>query len=78
MDSWCVKREFESLNFRIPDSRRLSSKYTNTFVAVQKKYVKTKCCWTTKTIMHNGGEGFKYGVRMIFHMGGKSTSSTKN
>jgi hypothetical protein len=27
--------------------------------------------------MHNGGEGFKYGVRMIFHMGGKSTSSTK-
>jgi hypothetical protein len=29
------------------------------------------------TIMHNGGEGFKYGVRLIFHLGGKSTSSTK-
>jgi hypothetical protein len=39
--------------------------------------VKTKCCGQP-TIMHNGGEGFKYGVRMIFHMGGKSTSSTKN
>jgi hypothetical protein len=27
--------------------------------------------------MHNGGEGFKYGVRLIFHLGGKSTSSAK-
>jgi hypothetical protein len=65
MDSWCVKREFESiLNFRIPDSRRLSSKYTNTFVAVQK--YKRPNAVGQPTIMHNGGEGFKYGVRMIF------------
>jgi hypothetical protein len=27
--------------------------------------------------MHNGGEGFKYGVRLIFHMGGMTTSSAK-
>jgi hypothetical protein len=66
MDSWCVKREFESiLNFRIPDSRRLSSKYTNTFVAVQKIWLRPNAVGQP-TIMHNG-EGFKYGVRMIFH-----------
>jgi hypothetical protein len=65
MDSWCVKREFESiLNFRIPDSRRLSSKYTNTFVAVQKIWLRPNAVGQP-TIMHNG-EGFKYGVRMIF------------
>ena len=72
-----LKREFESiLNFRIPASRREGSKYINTFVAVQKIWLRPNAVGQP-TIMHNGGEGFKYGVRMIFHMGGKSTSSAK-
>jgi hypothetical protein len=72
-----LKREFESiLNFRIPDSRREDAPYTNTFVAVQKIWLRPNAVGQP-TIMHNGGEGFKYGVRMIFHMGGKSTSSAK-
>lgn len=72
-----LKREFESiLNYRIPASRRVDSKYTNTFVAVQKIWLRPNAVGQP-TIMHNGGEGFKYGVRMIFHMGGKSTSSAK-
>jgi hypothetical protein len=72
-----LKREFESiLNYRIPASRRLESKFINTFVAVQKIWLRPNAVGQP-TIMHNGGEGFKYGVRMIFHMGGKSTSSAK-
>ncbi len=72
-----LKREFESiLNYRIPASRREDSKYINTFVAVQKIWLRPNAVGQP-TIMHNGGEGFKYGVRMIFHMGGKSTSSAK-
>ena len=72
-----LKRSFESiLNFRIPVSRRENSKYINTFVAVQKIWLRPNQVGQP-TIMHNGGEGFKYGVRLIFHMGGKSTSSAK-
>ncbi len=72
-----LKRSFESiLNFRIPASRRETSKYINTFVAVQKIWLRPNAVGQP-TIMHNGGEGFKYGVRLIFHMGGKSTSSAK-
>ena len=72
-----LKRAFESiLNYRIPASRRETSPYINTFVTVQKIWLRPNAAGPA-TIMHNGGEGFKYGVRMIFHMGGKSTSSAK-
>jgi len=72
-----LKREFESiLNYRIPASRRENAPYINTFVTVQKIWLRPNAVGQP-TIMHNGGEGFKYGVRMIFHMGGKSTSSAK-
>lgn len=72
-----LKRSFESiLNFRIPVSRRENSKFINTFVAVQKIWLRPNQVGQP-TIMHNGGEGFKYGVRLIFHMGGKSTSGAK-
>jgi hypothetical protein len=72
-----LKREFESiLNHRIPASRREKSQYVNTFVSVQKIWLRPNAVGQP-TIMHNGGEGFKYGVRLIFHLGGKSTSSAK-
>lgn len=72
-----LKRSFESiLNFRIPVSRRENSKHINTFVTVQKIWLRPNQVGQP-TIMHNGGEGFKYGVRLIFHLGGKSTSSAK-
>jgi hypothetical protein len=72
-----LKRAFESiLNFRIPASRRESAPFINTFVTVQKIWLRPNAVGQP-TIMHNGGEGFKYGVRMIFHLGGKSTSSAK-
>lgn len=72
-----LKRAFESiLNFRIPVTKRETSKYINTFVTVQKIWLRPNAVGQP-TIMHNGGEGFKYGVRLIVHMGGKTTSSAK-
>lgn len=72
-----LKRSFESiLNYRIPASRREEAKYINTFVTVQKIWLRPNAIGQP-TIMHNGGEGFKYGVRMIFHLGGKTGSSAK-
>ena len=72
-----LKRDFESiLNFRIPASRRETSPYINTFVAVQKIWLSPNAVGQP-TIMQNGGEGFKYGVRLIFHLGGKTGSSAK-
>jgi len=72
-----LKRAFESiLNFRIPASRREDSPFINTFVAVQKIWLRPNAVGQP-TVMHNGGEGFKYGVRLIFHMGGMTTSSAK-
>lgn len=72
-----LKRHFESiLNFRIPVSRREKSPYINTFVTVQKIWLRPNPVGQP-TIMQNGGEGFKYGVRMLFHLGGKTTSSSK-
>jgi hypothetical protein len=72
-----LKRSFESiLNFRIPASRRETSPFINTFVTVQKIWLRPNAVGQP-TVMHNGGEGFKYGVRLIFHMGGMSTSSAK-
>lgn len=72
-----LKREFESiLNFRVPISRRENSPFINTFVTVQKIWLRPNLAGPA-TIMQNGGEGFKYGVRLLFHLGGKSTSSAK-
>lgn len=72
-----LKRSFESiLNFRIPTSRRETSKFINTFVTVQKIWLRPNAVGQP-TIMHNGGEGFKFGVRLIVHLGGKTTSSAK-
>jgi len=72
-----LKRSFESiLNFRIPVSRRETSAFINTFVTVQKIWLRPNPAGQP-TIMQNGGEGFKYGVRLLFHLGGKTTSSAK-
>ncbi len=72
-----LKRAFESiLNFRIPASRREDSPFINTFVTVQKIWLRPNAVGQP-TVMHNGGEGFKYGVRLLFHMGGMTTSSAK-
>jgi hypothetical protein len=65
---------FKSLiNFRIPASRRETSKYTATFAIVQQIWLDNE----NKVIKHKGGEAFFYSPRMIFHFGGILTHSTE-
>ena len=78
-----LNREFESiLNFRIPASRREKSEgdevenHWKTLVTVQKIWLDSSGMGQP-IIKHKGGEGFRFGVRLIFHLGGKTTSSSK-
>lgn len=64
------------LNFKIPASRREDSPYTNTFVVVNKIWLDNSGMGQP-VIKHSGGEGFKFGARLIIHMGGKTTSGAK-
>lgn len=55
------------LNNDIPSSRKEDSKYTNTFLAVQKIWIDNM---NGGGVKHKGGEGFFYGARFILHFGG--------
>ena len=68
-----LETSFKSiLNFRISDSQRSDSKYTNTFFAVQKIWFDNM----NAVIKHKGGEAFFYGARLIIHFGGILTHGT--
>lgn len=62
------------LNYKIPSTRREDSPFTNTFVVVNKIWLDSSGMGQP-IIKHSGGEGFKFGARLIIHMGGKTTSS---
>lgn len=61
------------LNYKIPSTRREDSPFTNTFVVVNKVWLDSSGMGQP-VIKHSGGEGFKFGARLIIHMGGKTTS----
>lgn len=68
-----LESSFKSiLNFRISDSQRSDSEYTNTFFAVQKIWFDNM----NAVIKHKGGEAFFYGARLILHYGGILTHGT--
>lgn len=68
-----MEASFKSFfNFKLPASRIQSSKYTNTFAAVQKVWLDNM----NTVIKHKGGEAAYYGARLIFHFGGILTHST--
>lgn len=72
-----LETAFKSLlNHRIPASRREGKEFTNTFGGVQKIWLDSMGMGQP-TIKHKGGEGFKYGSRIIIHMGGKTTSGAQ-
>lgn len=61
-----MESAFKALvNHRIPASLKMTSKYTNTFVCVQKIWLDNE----NKVIKHKGGEAFFYSPRLIFHFG---------
>lgn len=61
------------INFRIPSTRRETSKYTATFVVIQQIWLDNE----NKVIKHKGGETFFYSPRLIFHFGGVLTHGTE-
>jgi hypothetical protein len=64
------------LNYRIPNSRKISRPYTNTLACVQKIWLQPNAVGQP-TIRHKGGDAFLFGARLIFHHGGKNTGSVK-
>lgn len=63
------------LNHRIPGSRKENSKYTNTFIGVQKIWLDSM--QGAGIIKHKGGEAAFYASRLIFHLGGITSHGTK-
>ncbi len=62
------------LNNRIPATRLEGSEYSATLVAVQKIWIDNMAAGVVK---HKGGEAFYYGSRLIIHLGGIQSHSTK-
>jgi hypothetical protein len=62
------------LNNTIPNSRKETKPYTNTFIAVQKIWIDNM---GNGVVKHKGGEAIWYGSRLVFHFGGIAAHSTK-
>jgi hypothetical protein len=65
-----------ALNYRLPNSRKVSKTYTNTMACVQKIWLQANPVGQP-TIKHKGGDAFLFASRLIFHHGGKNTASVK-
>jgi hypothetical protein len=61
------------VNYLIPSSRDIDSKYTNTLICVQKIWLDNE----NKVIKHKGGEFMFYNSRLIVHLGGVLSHGTK-
>lgn len=57
------------LNYRIPNSRRADSPYTNTLVAVQKIWLQPNQVGPP-SVKHKGGDTFTFANRLTIHHGG--------
>lgn len=66
------------VNDLIPSSRKISSKYTNTFIYINKVWMDNTTNPVGPAIMRpKGGNAFKYATRLEILMGGQLTSGVK-
>lgn len=66
------------LNNRIPQSRKISSPYSNTFICVNKIWNDSVNSMSgAPSIELKGGKSFYYAARLILHVGGVSKASIK-
>ena len=65
------------MNNRIPSSAKVSSPYTNTFVAIAKVYVDNMTAIGAPSIVIKGGEQFIYATRLTIQLGGVIKAATK-
>lgn len=72
------EKAFKSIvNYRIPNTRKVTSEYTCTFLAVNKISVQ-HTSMGLPSIRFKNGDTFKYAARLIFHHGGIAAGSVKN
>jgi len=78
-DAGALSVAFNSiLNNKIPSSRKTDSKYTNTFVCVNKIWNDSmNSVMGAPSIELKGGKSFFYAARLIIHLGGIAKSSIK-
>lgn len=78
-DAGAISQAFSPIvNDRIPASRKMSSPYTNTFIAVNKVWLDSMTVMVgPPSLKLKGGNTFFYGCRLIILMGGQLTASTK-
>jgi hypothetical protein len=68
-NAFAYEQSFKGLlNARIPASRKETSEYTNTLIAVQKIWLDSM--QGKGAVKHKGGEAFYFGSRLIYHYGG--------
>ena len=65
------------VNDLIPSSRKVSSKYTNTFIYINKVWMDNTTSPTQSIMRPKGGNAFKYATRLEILMGGQLTSGVK-
>lgn len=78
-DAGALSAAFNSiLNNKIPSSRKTDSKYTNTFVCVNKIWNDSmNSVMGAPSIELKGGKSFFYAARLIIHLGGIAKSAIK-
>jgi len=65
------------VNDLIPSSRKVSSKYTNTFIYINKVWMDNTTSPTQAIMRPKGGNAFKYATRLEILMGGQLTAGVK-
>jgi len=77
-DAGAISQSFNSIiNDRIPTSRKVSEKYTNTMFCVNKIWQDNMNSMAGVSLELKGGKTFFYGARLIIHLGGVAKAATK-
>ena len=78
-DAGSIERAFRNItNNRIPASKKISEPYTNTFFCVNKVWNNIMgSMGGVPSIKLKGGVAFSYAARLIIHLGGMGSASTK-
>ncbi len=78
-DAGAISQAFSNIiNNRIPSSKKISEKYTNTFLCINKIWNDSmNSMGGVPSIELKGGKTFFYGARLIIHLGGIGKASTK-
>jgi hypothetical protein len=78
-DAAALSQAFKVIvNNRIPNSRQVGQKYTNTFFIVNKIWNDSmNSMGGVPSIENSGGKAFFYAMRLLIHVGGVAKSATK-